>query len=166
MNRAEIFCVILQRNQDFINNSTEGLTQAESVLQLPGESNCMNWVLGHIAVYRDVMLSAILKREYMRTTEAKLYAYESTPITSNSRSVQLEQLMASLKRGFETLISWLQRNPDGLLELPPHTIELDSSCGSTTEEKFAYLCWHESNHVGELHALRELALVSLGKGWK
>ena len=62
MNQAEIFSYILQRNQDLIAKATDGLSQTESVLQLPGESNCMNWVLGHIALYRDEMLAGIRQK--------------------------------------------------------------------------------------------------------
>ncbi len=58
MNQTDILCYFLRRNQDFIMNATEGLAQTESVLQLPGSSNCMNWILGHVAAYRDVMLAA------------------------------------------------------------------------------------------------------------
>ena len=166
MNQTDFFCIILKRNQDFMTKATEGLTQAESVLQLPGESNCMNWILGHVAVYRDDMLAGILQPKYMRATEAKLYTYDSQPIFAASKSVPLDRLLKLLEQGFETLTGWLQSNPEGLLALSPQTIDLDTSYGSTAAEKFAFLCWHESNHVGELHALRELALVSLGKGWK
>jgi hypothetical protein len=165
MNQAEVFCLILGRNQDFIMKTTEGLSQAESVLQLPGESNCMNWILGHVAVYRDVMLTGILQPEHMSADDVKLYAYDSKPITAKSNSVRLDRLVKLLAQGYETLTQWLQSNPEGLLALPPQTIDLDTSYGSTAAEKFAFLCWHESNHVGELHALREVALVSLGKGW-
>ena len=166
MNQTEFFCIILKRNQDFIRKATDGLTQTESVLQLPGESNCMNWVLGHVAVYRDEMLAGILQPKYMSAAEVKLYAYESQPISAVIKSVPLNRLIKLLDQGFETLIGWLTRNPEGLLALTPKTIDLNTSYGSTAAEKFAFLCWHEANHVGELHALRELALVSLGKGWK
>ena len=166
MNQAAVFCVILKRNQEFIMKATEGLTQAESVLQLPGESNCMNWILGHVAVCRDVMLAGILQTEYMSAAEAKLYTYNSKPISATSKSVPLDQLLKLLAQGFETLTRWLLKNSEDLLALPSKNIDLSITYGATATEKLAFRCWHESNHVGELHALRELALASLGKGWK
>ena len=45
MKRVEVFAIIFSRNQDAIMNAVEGLTHSEGLLQLPGESNCMNWVL-------------------------------------------------------------------------------------------------------------------------
>ena len=164
MNQAEVFAAILRRNQDFIVKATDGLAQAGSVLQLPGESNCMNWVLGHVAAYRDVMLAGIRQPEYMTAAEVKLYTYNSKPITAASKSSDLERLLKLLAQGFEALSGWLERNPEGLQQETPQDIRPRK--GETVVEHFAQLCWHESNHVGELHALRELALVSLGKGWE
>ena len=164
MNQAEFFSVILRRNQEFIVKATDGLDQAESVLHLPGESNCMNWVLGHVAAYRDVMLAGIRQTEYMTAAEVKLYTYNSKPITATSKSSSLERLLKLLSLGFEALSGWLERNPAGLQQETPHDVRPRK--GATVAEHLAELCWHESNHIGELHALRELALVSLGKGWK
>lgn len=164
MNQAEFFAVILRRNQDFIVKATDGLVQAESVLQLPGESNCMNWVLGHVAAYRDVMLAGIRQPGYMTAAEVQLYTYNSKPITVGSKSSDLERLLKVLAQGFEALSGWLERNAEGLQQETPQDIRPRK--GETVVEHFAQLCWHESNHVGELHALRELALASLGKGWK
>ena len=166
MNQADVLCYFLQRNQDFIMNATEGLAQTESVLQLPGASNCMNWIIGHVAAYRDVMLAVILQPAYMSTAEVKLYEAGAQPISSTSKSVPMDHLLRLLEHGFKTLTGWLQSNPDGLPALQTQTADLYTSYGATAAEKMAFLCWHESNHVGELHALRELALVSLGKGWK
>ena len=154
----------MRRNQDFIAKATDSLSQTESVLQLPGESNCMNWVLGHITVYRDAMLAGIGQTEYMTAAEVKLYSNNLKPITTASKSSSLERLLKLLVQEFETLSGWLESNPEGLQRKTPHDIARRR--GATMVEQFTVLCWHESHHVGELNALRELALVSLGKGWK
>ncbi len=102
----------------------------------------------------------------MSTAEVKLYQAESQPISSTSKSLPMDHLLRFLDHGFKTLTEWLQSNPDGLPALQTQTADLYTSYGATAAEKMVFLCWHESNHVGELHSLRELALVSLGKGWK
>ena len=164
MNQAEVFSVTLQRNQDFIIKATDGLAHSESVLQLPGDSNCMNWVLGHVAVYRDVMLAGISQTGFLTAAEVSLYTYDSKPVTANSKSSGLERLLKVLTTTHDDISTWLDRNSDGMDDATP--LDLDMSYGPTVIENFAFLFWHESNHVGELHALRELALVNLGKGWK
>ncbi len=56
MNQAAMFEVSLERNQGLIVKETYGMTHAESVPQLSFASNCMNWILGHLAEYRDALL--------------------------------------------------------------------------------------------------------------
>ena len=42
MNRTEVFAIIFKRNQGAIMHAVDGLSHAEGLLQLPGDSNCMN----------------------------------------------------------------------------------------------------------------------------
>ena len=44
-----------------------------------------------------------------------------------------------------------------MLDAPPKYIDLHPDYGPTIVENLGFLCWHEANHVGELHALGELA---------
>lgn len=46
----------LERNLYIIKVQTQGLTHADSLLQLPFRGNCLNWVVGHIAANRNTML--------------------------------------------------------------------------------------------------------------
>lgn len=164
MNQADIITYILRRNQDFIVTATDGLSQADSLLHLPGESNCMNWVLGHITVYRDQMLACVQRTKCMTASEVKLYIANSKPISPASKSCSLERLLKLLAQGFDALSIWLECNSGGLQQgIPP---EILPRRGEKVVEYLTELCWHESHHVGELHALRELAVVNRGKGWK
>ena len=80
MNQNDIFITILRRNQESLLNAIEGLTDAEMLLQLPGECNCINWILGHIVSYRDGMLVDSGLRQYMQDDEIEMYAGGSEPI--------------------------------------------------------------------------------------
>ena len=164
MNQSQIFATILRRNQNSLASAVDDITHTESLLQLPGKSNCMNWILGHIVVYRDGMLAGIRQPTFFPASQTKLYAARSQPITPESKSVRLNKLLKLLDKSHDALMVWLESNPKGLRKKTPEDIQPRK--GVTVVEHFAELCWHESNHVGELHALRELALVSLGKGWK
>ena len=164
MNQSQIFAAILRRNQNSLASAVDDITHTESLLQLPGKSNCMNWILGHIVVYRDSMLAGIRQPTFFPASQTKLYAARSQPITPESKSVRLNKLLKLLDKSHDALMVWLESNPKGLRKKTPEDIQPRK--GVTVVEHFAELCWHESNHVGELHALRELALVSLGKGWK
>ena len=161
MNQATIFKVSLERNHGLIVKETEGLTHAESVLQLPFESNCMNWVLGHMTVYSDVLLGCTRQRPRLSVAERDPYVQGAMPITPESEAVPFERLLAALTGGFEALSGWLQSDPEGLLEETPVGWEL--SFGATVAENFALLCWHDSYHAGQLAVLRELALLRRGE---
>src|SRR6266568_4507193 len=47
------------RNISIVLQQTNDLTNEESFLHLPGGSNCLNWVLGHIAANRDTVLKVL-----------------------------------------------------------------------------------------------------------
>ena len=164
MDISQIFRLMLARNQSGIEASYVDLEHGESILQLPGHSNCMNWVLGHIAVYRDALLGAIDKQTYMHNKEIGIYGYGSDPIIEGSACADLTRLIEALNRGYSVLHEWLGEYPDYLDNVTPDGLIVRK--GETVGQHFAHLWGHESIHVGELSALRELALVKLGKGWK
>ena len=164
MNKGEVLAVILRRNQNAIVSAVEGLSHAESLLQLPGESNCMNWVLGHIATFRDGMLADIRQPEYMTEAEAKLYDAGSKPITVESKSVDFERLVELQTQTYDAISRWLESNPAGFERESRQDGPIRKGYLGYWErviEHFAQNMGHESIHAGELSALRELALVSL-----
>ena len=156
MNNAVILHAMIRRNQNFIEKSVSGLTQNDSLLQLPGESNCMNWVLGHIAVYRDSMLACNNEGALLTEKQRIPYSYGSQRIIAGSICVELSVLLEKLDESYRLVSDWLLRNPENMLEAPPRYIDLHPDYGPTIVENLVFLCWHEGNHVGELHALREL----------
>lgn len=160
MNKGTIFVLSLERNQGLIVKETDGLTHADSVLQLSFESNCMNWVLGHMAVYRDALLGCICHQPCLSAAERDLYIQGAAPITGESAAVPLERLVSVLVDSFEALIVWLQRKQEDMLEETSDGLEL--SFGATVAENFSILCWHDSYHAGQLAVLRELALSLRG----
>ncbi len=164
MNKGEVLAVILRRNQNAIVSAVEGLSHAESLLQLPGEGNCMNWVLGHIATFRDGMLADIRQPEYMTEAEAKLYDAGSKPITVESKSVDFERLVELQTQTYDAISRWLESNPAGFERESRQDGPIRKGYlgyWETVIEHFAQNMGHESIHAGELSALRELALVRL-----
>lgn len=164
MKRVEVFAIIFSRNQGAIMNAVEGLTHSEGLLQLPGESNCMNWVLGHIATYRDGMLADIGREEYMSKDEVSLYGSGSSPIAVDSPAVDFERLVELQKLTFDELYDWLKSDPSDLEKETRNDMPYKKGYAgywNTVIEHLAQMTGHESVHVGELSALRELALVSM-----
>jgi len=161
---SRIFGLMLGRNQSAIEAGYDGIEQSDSVLQLPGRSNCMNWILGHIAVYRDVMLMSIGKKPYVGKRELTLYGYGSDPIYEDSACVDISRLAEVLDGGHAILSEWLSLVGADFNVEAPHGLNVRK--GDTIGEHLAHLMAHEAIHAGELGSLRELALVRMGKGWK
>ena len=164
MNRTEVFAIIFKRNQGAIMHAVDGLSHAEGLLQLPGDSNCMNWVLGHIATYRDGMLADIGVEEYLSEEETSLYGSGSSPITPDSPSVDFDRLVELQKLTFDGLYGWLTRNPTDLEKETRSDMPFKKGYAGYWEsviEHLAQMTGHESVHVGELSALHELAKVSM-----
>ena len=164
MKRVEVFAIIFSRNQGAIMNAVEGLTHSEGLLQLPGESNCMNWVLGHIATYRDGMLADIGLKEYMSEDEVSLYGSGSSPIAVDSPAVDFERLVELQELTFGGLHDWFKSDPNDLEKETRNDMPYKKGYAgywNSVVEHLAQMTGHESVHVGELSALRELALVSM-----
>lgn len=163
MDNAEVLTIILGRNQDAIMRAVDGLSHADSLLQLEAEANCMNWVLGHIAVFRDGMLAEIGLQEYMSESEVLMYDDGSSPITGeNDAAGDLEQLVRVQIESYDVISEWLREKPEGLDKVA----QADSANSKgymgywpDVATHFAQNMGHEAIHVGELNALRELALL-------
>ncbi len=167
MRKNKIFLTTLKICQVNIEKSVTDVSHKMSILQLPGNSNCMNWILGHIAVYRDVMLMSIGMDWCFRSNSRDLYAYGSDPIVGDGNCVQLEQILEAINESFDILNKWLEgASNESLSSNTMKDISVFGPKGKSLEENFAHLICHEAIHVGELTPLRELALVSAGKGWK
>ena len=159
-----MYAIIFKRNQGAIMHAVDGLSHAEGLLQLPGDSNCMNWVLGHIATYRDGMLADIGVEEYMSEEETSLYGSGSSPIKPDSPSVDFDSLVELQKLTFDGLYGWLTSNPTDLEKETRSDMPFKKGYAGYWEsviEHLAQMTGHESVHVGELSALHELAKVSM-----
>ena len=100
-----------------IEKSVTDVSHKMSILQLPGNSNCMNWILGHIAVYRDVMLMSIGMDWCFRSNSRDLYAYGSDPIVGDGNCIQLEQILESINESFDILNRWLKGASNEILSI-------------------------------------------------
>ena len=87
-------------NLRLIKLQTAGLSHADSLIQTPYNINCMNWVLGHIAVNRDNVMRLIGAEPLLRETEIQRYKTESDPVTNDGPDVmQLESILVTALAG-------------------------------------------------------------------
>ena len=149
----------LERNLRIVKAQTQGLTQADSLLQPPFRGNCLNWVLGHLAANRNTMLLFLGEQAVLSEAHAKRYGYGSEPVCGEAKDIlTLEQLLAALEQSQKVLAARLQTiKPEELAR------EVQSFLGTTTlGQLLFFLYWHETYHTGQTEPLRQLA----GKGDK
>lgn len=144
----------LNRNLGIIKSQTQGLSHADSLLQLPFRGNCLNWVLGHIADNRNTMLRLLGAQPILSEAHAGRYGYGSEPVCGAGDDIlTLEQLLAVLEQSQGALAACLQQATAEELSR-----EVQSFLGTTTLGRLIFfLYWHETYHVGQAEPLRQLA---------
>lgn len=133
-----------------IHRFVDNITHQESILQLPFEHNCMNWILGHIVTNRSHMLETVGAAHAWQEEVRALYHTETPPIKPESKSVQFETLVKYLDESVGLLKAALKNVSDEYLE------ETHSNYrGEKT--RYAHVTsfhWHESFHIGQLEILK------------
>ena len=150
---AKTLIDLLEFNQTIIHAQLKDITPAESLLQLPFQGNCMNWVVGHILDVRQEWLAMLGLPGIMTGDEQKAYGYGSEPISCADQAVPLESLLSRLDGTLLTLVDKLesltQADLDREVEIWRGKLPL--------AEALAHYLWHESYHTGQLEQLRQLA---------
>jgi hypothetical protein len=128
----------------------DGISHEESVLQLPFEHNCMNWILGHIVTNRSHAMETVAAAHEWQSDVRKLYHTETPPVTPESPSIKFETLIAYLDESVETLQNALE-------DVSEEWLEENHSNYRGEKTRYAHLTsfhWHESFHLGQLEILK------------
>lgn len=141
------------RNASIIQMQAKDLTHGDSLLQPPFRGNCLNWVIGHIAGNRDVILAALGAGPVLGDARAR-YQRESEPVREDDPDVlPLETLLAKVTASQEALAAALSRTTEA-----DWTKELRfGQRVMTVAQRVFFLYFHETYHVGQTELLRQLA---------
>jgi hypothetical protein len=150
---AAEFADAFARNLEVVRMQTGGLTQEESLLQPPSHGNCLNWVVGHLAQYRDIILELLGAPPAMGEAGER-YRPESNPITGEGPGVlRLEELLEILSRSQGALRRALDATAEVYL-----AEEVPTPRGmSPRSARLFFYFFHEAYHVGQTELLRQLA---------
>jgi hypothetical protein len=142
------------RNVRIIKRQVAGLTHADSLIQPPVRGNCLNWVLGHIAVHRDYILATLGEPKTLDEAAAERYGSGSEPVLGDGEGVlPLETLLGAIDLAQERIVATLARaGADDLAkELPTGERTI------TVAQQVFGLYFHETYHTGQTELLRQLA---------
>lgn len=150
---AEQLANAFATNTRTIARQLAGLTHADSLLQPPVRGNCLNWVLGHIAVHRDYILEAMGEEKVLGEASIARYDRGSEPILGEEESVlPLDTLLNAIDRSQDRIAAALARaTSDSLAQEAP------KSEPATVGRQVFFLYWHETYHTGQTELLRQLA---------
>lgn len=139
--------------------ATEGLTHADSLLQPAVPGNCLNWILGHMANTRNLVLKHLNQPPIMTEAQAKRYGNGSEPICGDGDDViALGELLALLQKGQQGIEAGLTSvSAEHLAE------EVTSFLGKTPRSFLLLVLFrHEAYHLGQTELLREQARAASG----
>jgi len=137
-----------------VHNLVDDLTQEETLIQLPFEVNCLNWVLGHIVTNRSHALEVVGAKHAWQDDVRKLYQTGTENIRPDSESMQVNVLLKYLDESVELLKTALENISEEYL-----SENFSNYRGEKTRE--AHLSgfhWHETYHIGQLEIFCALAI--------
>lgn len=150
---AEHLINMYARNLAFIKQLTEGFTHADSVVQPPVPGNCANWVVGHIATYRNRILTILGQPLVLDEMLAQRYARDSKPVLGDEPGIgQFPVLLAAIEASQDKLAS-------GLRALTPEQAAETRAIAQfnmSIAEWMIFLLRHEAYHTGQLELLQEI----------
>ena len=136
-----------------VQTALEGVTESECVYQPPFNSNCINWVLGHILNNRNSILRFLGVTPILTEEQRQRYAFGSPPVCAAGPDVmRLDEMVRLLEVSqvrIEAALGAL--TPEALTKEITHARRT-----MTVEQGLLYTLGHDYLHAGELAILKEV----------
>jgi hypothetical protein len=152
---ASTLLYALERNYDTLIKQIDGITDEESLLQLPFRGNCLNWILGHLLQSRNRWLIMLGEAPIWTPEQVARYVRNSPPVTDASDALPFTQMITDLHLSQQRLLVRLQSISQA--ELDSETTLIPSMPARPTSVWLQISLWHETYHIGSTEILRQLA---------
>jgi hypothetical protein len=137
-------------NTWLIHHHVDGVSDEESLLQLPFEANCLNWILGHIVWRRNSVMTALGISPLWGDIKSLKYKTDSEPIMSREDAEPFTALLADLDRAQQAIAAKLEEIADAALD----DVVANDRGEKRVIEHLQGFHWHETYHIGQLEILR------------
>jgi hypothetical protein len=142
-------------NVEIVKLQAAGLSQADSLVQLPFRANCFNWVVGHLVTNRRTVLKLLGDEQTLDGGLIARYEYDSKPITGEGEGVlPLEKLLSLLDQAQEQITKRLEAITDEELA---HPLTVFGDRERTLGEWLFFFYFHDCYHLGQTEILRQAA---------
>ncbi|MDH3194430.1 MAG: DinB family protein [Acidimicrobiia bacterium] len=150
MNVADDLATGFLRNTGYLNRQIADIDHDESLRQVDGV-NCLNWTVGHIVHYRNVVLRA-LEASPIDGLGSR-YDRESDPILSDGPDVLAFGTLRGLFQESGEVVADAIRSSDGDLGRPVMVGDQEVALGS----RLQFYLFHDTLHVGQADVLAAMA---------
>lgn len=137
-----------------VHHLLEGITHEESLMQLPFDTNSLNWTLGHIVTNRSHVLETAQVSHTWQDEVRELY-HTGTPSTKpGDPAIMLETLLGYLDESTGLLKAKLETVSEEWLNESHSNYRGDK----TREGHLSSFHWHEGFHIGQLEVFKDFIL--------
>jgi hypothetical protein len=141
------------RNVQIVRMQITGLSHGDSLIQLPFQANCLNWVVGHLVANRLNVFKLLGLPPGFDPERLARYQRESDPITTDGPGVlTLEELLSMLEQSQVFLGEWLEAIDPGALDIEVAFFGRRSQAVSAW---LFFFYFHETFHTGQTEILRQ-----------
>ncbi len=139
-----------------INRNLTDVTEEESLVSPPLGGNSLNWVLGHIVVYRGTVLRLAGEEPVCSDVEAVPYRRGATP-SAGDKLLDMATLRGYLEDSQQRLLPALAAMSEEKLSQPVPESMRGGPLNGSVGDGLMRLQFHESYHAGQLGLLRRVA---------
>ncbi len=136
--------------------NTNGLTQADSLIQPQPAGNCLNWVVGHLVCIYQHVLPMLEQWPVLKASALQRYDRCSLPIKDSAEACDLSELLSawdeSAARVDAGLISLRSKALDGPAPFSP-----TGNPDETVRSLLNTILFHQAYHAGQTGILRRIA---------
>ncbi len=157
MNNPEAFIQRLESNNFILQQQIEGLTHADSLVQVEFPGRCLNWIVGHVVTYRDEMLRVLDGEVVWDNHRHELYFINTSDDLDAAPPVAFPQILDDWCVGQNRLLALLNH------ALPNDMNALSSDGERTVGQRISALVWHETYHVGQTEIVRQLVEQAMAR---
>jgi hypothetical protein len=144
---------VFGRNVHWLRTHTNGFSHEDSLLQPAPIGNCANWLIGHIATYRNRILAQLGQEPTLPAEWMPRYDMGSAPVLPDDTNI------APFAMLLDAALSAQPRIEVGLRALTPERAATMTQFATgiiPIAESVLMLMRHEAMHVGQLELLAEV----------
>jgi uncharacterized damage-inducible protein DinB len=128
----------------------EGITDEESRVRPAAGGNSINWLVGHIVSYRQVVLELLGESPVWPKERTDAYGRGSNGDVQDDLRLPVDGLLDALKSTTAVIVPLLEALSDEAMAAQPPGLK------QPLGQRLAFLAFHESYHVGQVGLARRL----------